>query len=485
MTATQATLRILLIDDDPAMLTSVGDYLKARGHQVHLARDGRKGLEVFKDEEPEIVITDIRMPGIDGFEVLRKVRERAPDTEVIMVTGYGEIDAAVQAMREGAFDFFTKPLKMRELAASMQRIVRFHALRQEKNRVQERLDYLETETRERYGRTAIVGESAAVQKVRDQIELLGKGEATAVLIGGETGTGKEMVARALHYDGSRGDGPFVAVDCASVPASLFESAFFGHEKGAFTDARETRKGYFELADGGTLFLDEIGDMAPEMQAGLLRVLEERRVRRVGGSREIPVDVRVVSATNRDLSQDLSQGGIRRDLYYRLNTFTLQLAPLRERPEDIPLLAEHFLSRYVREMRKPIEGFSPAAATLLQTYSFPGNVRELKNAVERAVIFCQGGQIGPEDLQFAPSPQPPKEPPTPASPGNPGGRRRSGFAGSLDLAALEKEAIQEALRRCGANRRQAAALLGISRFALRRRMTHYGLESDAETPDPSA
>ena len=348
-------LSILLIDDDSAVLTAVGDYLSTREHRVFPAEEGAEGLEILRREEIDIVITDIRMPGTDGFEVLREVRKTSPGTEVIMVTGYGDIDAAVQAIREGAFDFFTKPVKMRELSASLERTARFHVLRREKERVEERLDRIGAEAREQYGLSAIIGEGPGIRAVKDMIREVSQSDLTTVLISGETGTGKELAARAIHYESGRADGPFVAVDCSAIPGSLLESQFYGHVKGAFTDARQAHQGFFEQADGGTLFLDEIGDMDLGMQAALLRTLQERRVRPLGGSKEIAVNVRVVSATNQDLSGAISEGRFREDLFYRLNTFSIRIPPLRERVEDILPIARHFLEICERDLHKSIEG----------------------------------------------------------------------------------------------------------------------------------
>ena len=473
-------MTILLIDDEPDILRTVGNYLRDRGYRIYPVEGGGEGLDVLRREAVDIVITDLKMPGMDGLEVLREVKRTSPEVEVIIVTAYGDVEAAVQAMREGAFDFFTKPVKMRELTAALERTVRFHALRQEKDRYRGRLNRLDAEARRRYGLSAIVGESQAVRVLRNLILQVCQTDATTVLVCGETGTGKELVARAIHTESGRAGGPFVAVDCSAVPESLVESEFYGHVKGAFTDARESRAGHFEVADGGTLFLDEIGDMSLGMQMRLLRTLEERRVRRVGGSKEIPVDVRVVSATHRDLPQAVSEGGFREDLYYRLNTFTIYVPPLRERPEDVLPLARHFLDRYAREARKPVEGFAPEAAALLQAHPFPGNVRELRNVVERAVILCQGRQVTPEDLQvrppslWHPAPQDSPEALTPHGASDGPAPLSLTHVEGLNLEAIEKVAIQEALRRAGGNQAQAARLLGLSRMALHRRMRHHRL-----------
>jgi DNA-binding NtrC family response regulator len=482
---TRVSMSVLLIDDEPAILRTIGDHLSARGHRVYQAERGAEGLEVLRREAIDLVITDLKMPGMDGFEVLREVKRLSPGAEVIMVTAHGDIDNAVRAMREGAFDFFTKPIKLRELTASLERTARFHALRTEKDRYRERLNRIGAQGRQRYGLSAIVGESAAIRAVKTLIEQVCQTDATTVLIGGETGTGKELVARAIHYEGRRADGPFAAVNCSAIPESLFESEFYGHEKGAFTDARESHQGHFELADGGTLFLDEIGDISLTMQSRLLRTLEERQVRRVGGSREIPVDVRVVSATNRDLRQAVSEGKFREDLYYRLNTFIIRVPPLRERPEDVLPLAAHFLDRYSREMRKSIEGFTPDAGVTLKSYPFPGNCRELRNTVERAVILCRTDRMTPDDLMFelphAPNNEGQGTPPESSPAPDPLTPLSLAGAESLNLNALinavEREAIQEALRRCDGNQSQAARLLGISRYTLLRRMAQYQMRDD--------
>jgi len=476
-----AEFTILVIDDDPSILRSLGDFLKGQGYRVTLASCGTEGIEAVRRETYDIVITDVQMPDVDGFEVLREVRRVSPGTETMVITGVRETENAFRAMQEGVFDFFTKPLRVDNLHTSLQRTVRFRALRREKDRIQERLDLAGREARKSHGLSAIVWESPAIRAVREQIRQVSESDATTVLICEETGTGKELVAQAIHYESARAGGPFVAVDCSSVPEALFESAFYGHEKGAFTDARTARKGHFELADRGTLFLDEIGDMDAGMQVKLLRTLEGRRVRPVGGSREIPVDVRVVSATNRDLKKAVAEGRFREELFYRLNVFSIHAPSLRERPEDILPLAEYFLDRYAREMRKPIGGFSPEAVDLLQAHPFPGNIRHLRNLIERAAILCATDQVTPRDLQDtdhtyrvgmimntgigagqAGS----------ATPADPAGDIPK--ADALNLAALERAAICEALRLCEGNKARAAVLLGISRQALLRKLESYNL-----------
>ncbi len=457
-------LRILLADDDADIRRTLSNYLEGRGHQVHLAETGDRALDVLRQTSIDIVITDVRMPGMDGLELLAHVRRNWPDIEVVVVTAYGDIDNAVRALREGAFDYFTKPFSVHDIAATLQRTARFRALRLENERFRERLERLDAQGRRRYGLDAIIGQSAAIQQVKDLIAQVSRTESTTVLVAGETGTGKELVARAIHYESARTRGPFVAVDCSAVPHGLVESEFYGHVKGAFTDAHTAHKGYFELADGGTLFLDEVGDMDPGMQTRLLRTLEERRVRPVGGSVEVAVDVRVVSATNRDLAQTISQGEFREDLYYRLNTFTIRIPPLRQRPEDVVPLAQHFLERYAQELRKPLTGFSPRAQELLKAHTFPGNIRELNNMVERATIVGTAALIDAEDLEVdGIAPDLPAQPaPTPEESEN------------LDLETNEERLIRKALHRCNGNKVHASRLLGISRDALRRRMARYAI-----------
>ena len=464
----QVSMTVLVIDDDTHIRTAIGKFLIARGHTVIEAANGERGMEVVESQAVDIVITDVKMPGLDGFEVLRRMRSVAPEIEVIVITGVNESEHAFRALREGAFDFFTKPFKVEALQAAIRRTVRYQALRKEKDRVQARLDRMAAQAREKRGLNALIGESEAVVKMKAQIQQVAATDYTTVLIVGETGTGKELVARAVHSESDRAGGPFVPVNCSAIPGNLFESAFFGHKKGAFTDARADQKGYFELADGGTLFLDEVGDMSLEMQVRLLRTLEERCIRPVGSGDEIAVDVRVVAATNRVLNVAVREGTFREDLYYRLNVFAIQVPPLRERGGDVLFLARHFLAGYARDLQKPLVGFSRAAEALLQRQAFPGNVRMLKNAVEQAAILCGGGEIDADDLSFELFE---------VGPGGDSGfeqmvQRLSGD--QMRLSACEQTLLREALRRTGGNQVQAAALLDVSRTVLRRLMKRYGL-----------
>ena len=356
----QVSMTVLVIDDDAHIRSSIGKFLIARGHTVIEAANGEKGVEVLESQAVDIVITDVKMPGMDGFEVLRRMRSIASEIEVIVITGVKESENAFRALREGAFDFFSKPFKVEDLNAAIQRTVRYQVLRKETDRMQARLDRLVVQERERSGLNAIIGESEAVVKMKAQILQVAVTDHTTVLIVGETGKGKELIARAVHCESDRAGGPFVPVSCSAIPGNLFESAFFGHTKGAFTDAKADQKGHFELSDGGTLFLDEIGDMPLEMQVRLLRTLEDQCIRPVGSSDEVPVDVRVVAATNRSLTAAVEEGTFREDLYYRLNVFTIQVPPLRERPGDVLFLARHFLAEYARDLRKPPMEFSKEA-----------------------------------------------------------------------------------------------------------------------------
>ena len=471
----QVSMTVLVIDDDAHIRSSIGKFLIARGHTVIEAANGEKGVEVVESQAVDIVITDVKMPGMDGFEVLRRVRSVAPETEVIVITGVKEAENAFRALREGAFDFFNKPFKVEDLNAAIQRTVRYQVLRKETNRMQARLDQFEAQERERSGLNAIIGESEVVVKMKAQIQQVAATGQTTVLIIGETGTGKELVARAVHSESDRAGGPFIPVNCSAIPGNLFESAFLGHKMGAFTDAKTDQKGHFELADGGTLFLDEIGDMPLEMQVRLLRTLEDRCIRPVGGSDEIPVDVRVVAATNRSLTVAVEEGNFREDLYYRLNVFTIQVPPLRDRAGDVLFLARHFLADYARDLRKSLMRFSREAEDLLQQQVFPGNVRMLKNAVERAAILCGDGEVDAEDLGFDLV----ENSSITEISSMPAERVVDQVVQSLsekqmNLPAVEKALIQEALRRTGGNQAHAAEILGISRMVLRNRMKRCGL-----------
>ena len=458
-TSEQSKLKLLLVDDDQAVRETVGTFLERLGHDVVQAKNGREGLELYAASGADIVISDIMMPDLDGIEFLRALNDRGDDVEVIFITGHGDLETAVNALREGAFDFFAKPVKLEELTAALERTRRFQALRREKERIQDRLDSLEHDADAR-GEAAIIGESDVMGRVSALIDRVADAERTTVLITGESGTGKELVARAIHHLSLRADGPFISINSTAVPDTLFESELFGHEKGAFTDARERKKGMFELGNGGTLFLDEVADMSPASQAKLLRVLEGRTIRRVVGAREIPIDVRLVAATNQDLDRLQREGGFRQDLYFRLNVFAIELPPLRNRGDDVLLLAYHFLRQYSAEFRKDVSEIEPSVQQLLRRYAFPGNVRELRNLIERGVILCDGPTLTLSefaDLRF-----------------DAAGSSEAGSDDAMSLAALEERAIRAAMRHANGNQAAAARSLGIGADAMRYRLKKYDI-----------
>ncbi|MBN63785.1 MAG: DNA-binding response regulator, partial [Gemmatimonadetes bacterium] len=382
-------LRLLLIDDEEVIHNSVGDFLNKMGYQILHAYNGEEGLKTFAEEGADIVISDIKMPGLDGLDLLREFEQRGADIDVILITGNSDMDTAIEALRRGAFDFFNKPVKLHELIASLERTQRYQAMRREKDRIQEQLELLQRSGGTQTDPGEIIGESRAIKDALALVEKVSGAERTTVLIRGESGTGKELFARAIHDKSPRAAAPFVSLNCTAIPETLFESELFGHERGAFTDAKTSRKGMFELSGGGTLFLDEIGDMSQQAQAKILRALEERQVRRVGGDREISIDVRLVTATHQDLHQLQEEGLFRQDLYFRLNVFAIELPPLRARGDDILLLAYHFLHQYTTEFGKDIDRIEADAQNMLRQYHFPGNIRELRNIIERAVILCDG------------------------------------------------------------------------------------------------
>ena len=448
-------LRLLLIDDEQDILASVGALLRRMGHDVKTASNGVEGLQVYDRDGADIIISDVRMPELDGLGVLRALRERGEDVEFIFITGIGDLETAVAALREGAFDFFTKPVRLGELTASLERTHRFQEVKRAKERADARLRTLDDT-----GDPDLIGSSEAMREVMALVDRVAATDHTTVLIQGESGTGKELVARAVHERSPRAESAFISLNCTAVPDSLFESELFGHEKGAFTDAVERKMGMFELGSGGTLFLDEIADMSLPSQAKILRVLEERRLRRVGGVREVPVDVRLVAATNRDLQLLQDEGQFRQDLFYRLNVFTINLPPLRERGDDVLLLAEHFLTGFARDFRKEVKHIDAEARRLLSEYAFPGNVRELRNLLERAVILCDGDTLTTD--QFGDIIRGPAQ----ASSVSP--------SASADLASIEEATIRQALEQCQGRQTEAARLLGIGVDALRYRMRKFNL-----------
>ena len=381
--------KILIVDDELIMRESLARWLERDGHDIDTASSGEEAMEKLKGTHFDILLVDIKMEGISGLDVLKHVKDSDPEVAVVMITAYGSISTAIEAMKNGAQDYLLKPFDPNELGVLIEKILHNQA------QARENL-YLKEQYRERTRFESMIGQSRPMQDIFDLIRDVAPMNST-VLITGETGTGKGLAAKAIHSNSPRSEGPFVIVNCGAIPEHLMESELFGHQKGAFTDAKETKKGRLELAHGGTLFLDEIGEIGMRMQIDLLRVLEDRVFYRVGGTQPIEADFRVIAATNRILEKAITEGIFRKDLYYRLNVISFKMPPLRERREDIPLLAEHFLRRYSQETNKPIEHISRVALDEMMLYDWPGNVRELENAIERAVVVGKGRSISAEDL----------------------------------------------------------------------------------------
>jgi len=453
-------IRIMVIDDEPLMRVTIRDALIAEGYKVVTAETGRKGLDLFRNNQTDILITDLKLPDMDGIQILKEVKTRNPEAQVIVITAYGSVDSAVTAMKEGASDYLTKPFSMDELLLIAKRLVRIKQLEEENLLLRKKVE-------ERYGLEGLVGKSPQMLKIYDLIETVSQTD-TTVLINGESGTGKELVANAIHLRSLRKNGPFIKVNCAALPETLLESELFGHEKGAFTGAIKQRKGRFEMADGGTLFLDEIGDISPVVQVKLLRVLQEKKFERVGGNETLSVDVRLICATQKDLKEEIRKGTFREDLYYRLNVVPVNLPPLRERREDILLLADHFMDKFSKKMGKEIAGLSEDAKTLLLRYPFPGNIRELENMLERAIALIKGKIIQAEDLPDEVCGQPSSIQDV---------CKRIGGAKPLASATklFEKEYIQNVLEKTRGKKGQAADTLGISRKTLWEKIKELEIE----------
>jgi len=381
--------KILIVDDELIMRESLAGWLERDGHEVSAAASGEEAMEVLKDSRFDILLVDIKMEGLSGLDVLKQVKENDPDVDVVMITAYGSIATAIEAMKNGAYDYLLKPFDPDELGVLIERIIEHQAQLRE-------CMFLREQYKERTRFESMIGQSRPMQEIFDLIQDVAPMDST-VLIYGETGTGKGLAAKAIHTNSPYSDGPFVVVNCGAIPSHIMESELFGHQKGAFTDAKETKKGRLEMAHGGTLFLDEIGEISMRMQIDLLQVLEDHVFYRVGGTQPLEAYFRVIAATNRNLEDAIKDGIFREDLYYRLNVISFTMSPLREHKEDIPLLAEHFLHRFSQETNKPIDGISREALDEMMLYEWPGNVRELENAIERAVVVGKGRTIMPDDL----------------------------------------------------------------------------------------
>jgi two-component system nitrogen regulation response regulator NtrX len=445
--------RILVVDDETGILKTLSDVLQDEGFEVFTAESGEEALRVFPDVAPDVTLLDVWLSGMDGIEVLKKIREQVPDGPVIMMSGHGTIETAVRATKHGAYDFIEKPLSVDKLAISIENALEKRRLKAENRSLRRKL----VESYE------IVGETPVIRDLKEQIKIAGPSNGR-VLIFGENGTGKELIARQIHLHSDRTNAPFVEVNCAAIPQDLIESELFGHEKGSFTGATTMRKGKFELADRGTIFLDEIGDMSLATQAKVLRALQEQIVQRVGGTRNISVDVRVIAASNKDLEQEIQDGNFREDLFYRLNVIPIVVPPLRERREDIPVLVRYFLGEYARANGMKRKTILPEAMQILMHYHWPGNVRELRNIVERMMIMVRKETIGTDEI-----------PPTIR--GEPAPARFTSYAGSLREArlAFEGDYILQKLTENDWNVSQTAKILKIERSNLHRKIKNLGLD----------
>jgi two-component system response regulator AtoC len=455
------TIRTLIVEDEDLIRWSLRQKFEARGYRIDEAPDGAAALEALDGGTFDLVMLDYKLPDMTGLEVLRKLRERDADAVVIMMTAYSTIETAVEAIKLGAFDYVPKPFQMEGLLLTVDKALETTRLRREVRELRRQLAA-------DFGAHTIIGQHPTMRRVLDVIQQVAPAAASTVFIRGETGTGKDLVARAIHNASDRAGRPFINITCTALSETLLESELFGHERGAFTDAKTQKQGLLEAADGGTVFLDEIGDMVPGLQAKLLRFLEERRFRRVGGTKELSVDVRVIAATNRDIAQSIKDGKFREDLFYRLNVVTVDLPPLRARGDDVALLARHFVERFSREFKKPITSIDDAALARLRQHSWPGNVRELRNTVERAVLLCKGPAIGADDIVV-------------------GGAHERISGCNLEqfvlpddgfdlkkLAELEMRLLRQALERTHNNQVRAAQLLHVSRDRLRYRLQKHEL-----------
>ena len=451
--------KIVVADDEPHIRKMICRLLTDEGYEVKPAENGREAVEVFLSFQPDVVLLDQQMPVMTGVEALEEIKRISPNQTVLFVTAFGSISLAVDAVKKGAYDFIEKPFDNDKLLLTVSRAV-------EHSRMKGEISNLKKSLGEK--QSSVIGENTGLKQVMAQVRRVAETNAT-VLVHGESGTGKELIARAVHNNSLRNNGPFVAINCGAIPLTLMESELFGHERGAFTDAKEAKAGTFERADGGTLFLDEVGELPLDAQVKLLRVLEERKITRIGGKKAIPVDVRIVAATNRNLDDEVKNGHFRLDLLYRLNVFTLILPPLRERKEDIPLLTNFFIRKYNRTLSLDVQSVSPEAIALLSAYDWPGNVRDLENAIQSSMILCTGGVIRPEHLPDRIKGYELAEAQTVTGSGANSIREVN--------AQMEKELIIEALKKHNFNRTLTAEALNISRKTLFNKMKRYGLSSD--------
>jgi two-component system, NtrC family, response regulator AtoC len=458
---TTSTARILVVDDEKLIRWSVGERLQRDGYEVLAAESGEQALDLVAGNAPDLMLLDVRLPGIDGLTTLQRALSLHPDVTVLMMSAHSTVDIAVEAMKHGAIDFLVKPFPFQSLDAAVQRAL-------QTARTRRQIAALTSERKSGNAALgALVGRSGSMEAIRSMVSRLAASDATTVLIEGESGAGKEVVARAVHFESARAEKPFMQVNCAALPEHLLESELFGHERGAFTDAHTQKRGLFESAEGGSVMLDEIGDLPPGGQAKLLRLLENKTFRRVGGVQELRADVRVLAATNVNLEERVAEGRFRADLFFRLNVVRILMPSLREHVEDIPILAAHFIAKFNQEMKRDVKGVAPAALDVLAAYHWPGNVRELRNVIERAfILHASADEIRPEHLppelrKLPPQKKQEKLVPQVAEQG-------------IVLEDVEKKLITEAMERANGNQSKAARLLGISRDTLRYRLKKHGM-----------
>jgi two-component system NtrC family response regulator len=456
--------RILIVDDEARMQRLFEINLGPK-YEVMTAGDGKRALEAVKSGDVALLVTDLKMPGMNGMTLLHEAHRMDPELPVVIMTAYGTVEGAVQAMKEGAVDYILKPVKMEEMEILIEKTLSVRRLQDENRSLRRELQGV-------YGPTSIVGNHPAIQKVIQLISQVAGTKAT-VLVQGESGTGKEIVARAIHYQSDRASKPFVVINCAAIPGNLLESELFGHEKGAFTGAIKTKRGRLELADQGTLFLDEIGEMPKELQVKILRVMEEQKFQRVGGTEDVQVDNRIIAATNKDLKQAVEAGAFRDDLFYRLNVITISVPPLRERIEDIPLLIEHFLKKHREVFKSRAVGVSDEAMKILTEYSWPGNVRELENTLVRAVILCPSEWIQPDDLPEELRREEIKEAPR-LPPDREALKQMKKEAQQKAKEEIEKSFVMEALKQGGGNIMRSAEMVGMDRRQFQNLLRKYGI-----------
>jgi two-component system response regulator HydG len=457
--STKRQTRILIVDDDPGHLTTLKTIVRSWGYAVRTADDGETAVALVKSEHVDLVLMDVRMAHMSGIEALELIKQYNPSIPVIIMTAYSSVDSAVDAIKTGAYDYLIKPLDFEVLKLTMERACEYAGLKEENRLLKEKL-------KDGFQMNSIVGKSRAMRDLMSMLSMVAPSEAT-VLISGASGTGKELIARSLHLNSPRKDQPLVVVNCAAITETLLESELFGHEKGAFTGADKRREGRFMQANQGTIFLDEIGETSAAMQAKLLRVLQEKEIQRVGGEEAHKVDVRIVAATNRDLETEVAAGRFREDLYYRLNVMTIHIPPLKDRQDDIPLLAQHFLKIFAEKNRKTAKGFAPLAMDMLLKYQWPGNVRELENAIERAVVLMTSDHITEKQLPLTIVQSYPDQDALEAT-------TTSVIDGNRSLGDIEKEAILATLKATDGNKSETARRLGITRKTLHNKLKSYGV-----------